>query len=96
MGEFPRFYDGGAGVDPDAASRTDRGDGTTGDSVGTKQAGELEAHTHTETRGNYVLTFDAAGGSGALRNAYVTVNTGSTGGNETRPINSTELPIIKY
>lgn len=31
----------------DAASRTDRGDGTTGASVGTKQAGDYLAHTHS-------------------------------------------------
>lgn len=38
QGLFPRFTDNGAGVDPDASSsRTDRGDGTTGDNVGTKQ-----------------------------------------------------------
>jgi microcystin-dependent protein len=40
------------GFDPsgtDAASRTDRGDGTTGASVGTKQAGDYLAHTHTGT-----------------------------------------------
>lgn len=33
----------------DAASRTDRGDGTTGASVGTKQASDYLAHTHTGT-----------------------------------------------
>lgn len=33
----------------DASSRTDRGDGTTGASVGTKQAGATESHTHTGT-----------------------------------------------
>lgn len=36
-GEFVRGYDNTAGNDPDAADRTDRGDGTTGDNVGTKQ-----------------------------------------------------------
>lgn len=36
-GQFLRGTDGGAGTDPDAGSRTDRGDGTTGDNVGTKQ-----------------------------------------------------------
>lgn len=33
--------------DPDALARTDRGDGTTGDHVGTKQEDENKAHTHT-------------------------------------------------
>lgn len=35
----------------DAASRTDRGDGTTGNNVGTKQEDQLESHTHTGTTG---------------------------------------------
>jgi len=45
-GRFVRGTDNGAGVDPDAASRTDRGDGTTGDAVGTLQAEDYLAHTH--------------------------------------------------
>ncbi len=46
-GQFLRGFDNGTGVDPDAASRTDRGDGTTGDAVGTKQSSEIIAHSHT-------------------------------------------------
>lgn len=46
-GKFIRGWDHAAGVDPDAASRTDRGDGTTGDHVGTKQADAYKSHTHT-------------------------------------------------
>ena len=45
-GMFIRGWDHAAATDPDAATRTDRGDGTTGDYVGTKQADEVEAHTH--------------------------------------------------
>ena len=48
-GEFLRGHDNGAGNDPDAVSRTDRGDGTTGDAVGTKQAGQIQSHPHTGT-----------------------------------------------
>ena len=36
-GQFLRGWDHGSGIDPDAAIRTDRGDGTAGDHVGTKQ-----------------------------------------------------------
>jgi microcystin-dependent protein len=46
-GYFLRGWDQGAGNDPNAASRTDRGDGTTGDYVGTKQADEIESHVHS-------------------------------------------------
>lgn len=48
-GKFWRFWDNGAGVDADAATRTDRGDGTTGDAVGTNQASGMAAHTHDVT-----------------------------------------------
>jgi len=46
-GKFLRGWDHGAGVDPDAASRTDSGDGTTGDHTGTNQACANEEHLHT-------------------------------------------------
>ena len=45
-GSFLRGQDLGAAVDPDAANRTDRGDGTTGDAIGTKQTAEFESHGH--------------------------------------------------
>ncbi len=45
-GEFLRGQDGGIARDADRASRTTRGDGTTGDNVGTKQAADTVAHTH--------------------------------------------------
>jgi microcystin-dependent protein len=48
-GYFPRFWNNAAGNDPDAASRTNRGDGTTGDHTGTKQDHAVGAHTHTTT-----------------------------------------------
>lgn len=44
-GRFLRGWDHGAGTDPDAASRTDRGDGTTGDNVGTLQADENKSES---------------------------------------------------
>lgn len=45
-GETLRGFDDGSGNDPDAATRTDRGDGTTGDNVGTKQGSAIASHTH--------------------------------------------------
>jgi len=61
-GEVPRGWDHGAGVDPDAASRTDRGDGTTGNNVGTKQDHEQDAHTHGDS-GNHNHTVGCRSGS---------------------------------
>ena len=46
-GMFVRGYDHGAGNDPNAASRADRGDGTVGDHVGTRQDDEFFEHSHT-------------------------------------------------
>lgn len=92
-GQFVRGYDNGAGTDPDAASRTDSGDGsTTGDNVGTKQAAAIQAHTHKRGTSQGV-----SGGAGFGTNVDVpgTLNTGSTGGNETRPTNVALMYIIK-
>lgn len=44
-GNFLRVMDAGRGVDPDAAARTNRGDGTTGDNVGTNQDFAMEKMT---------------------------------------------------
>ena len=92
-GYFLRGSNNGAGIDPDAASRTNRGDGTIGDSVGTKQADDFKGHNHTLNAGSgsYLR-------SGTGTNANLTLggggysynpadNTTSTGGNETRPKN---------
>lgn len=82
-GRTKRDTDDGAGVDPDAASRTDRGDGTTGDVVGTKQEDELKSHDHefpasTSTAGANVYV----GKQHDVADSPVTVS--ATGGNETR------------
>ncbi len=94
-GEFVRGTDNGAGNDPDAASRTDRGDLTTGDNVGTKQSHQLDSHNHSYT----VVSGTAGSGPGAANNPFTSTasaNTSSTGGNETRPRNIGMNFIIKY
>lgn len=45
-GYFLRGWNNGSGVDSDASSRTNRGDGTTGDAVGTKQLDQFKSHNH--------------------------------------------------
>ena len=45
-GKFLRGWANGSANDPDRATRTDRGDGTTGDNVGTQQAAAYENHGH--------------------------------------------------
>jgi microcystin-dependent protein len=46
-GYFLRGWDQGRGIDPDRSSRTNRGDGATGDKVGTKQWDQYRSHRHT-------------------------------------------------
>lgn len=94
-GVFVRGWDHGAGIDPDASSRTNRGDGTRGDKIGTKQADENLSHTHT------VTATMASAGSGAAwfwpplgSTPFDTVIT-SEGGAEGRPDNVTLMWIIK-
>ncbi len=48
-GRFLRGRANGSGNDPDRASRTDRGDGTTGDAVGTKQTSAQQKITGSVT-----------------------------------------------
>lgn len=48
-GLFVRGWSHGSGVDPDAATRTNRGDGTAGDHVGTKQGDVFKQHQHPVT-----------------------------------------------
>lgn len=95
-GEFIRGWDHGAGTDPNAASRTDSGDGvTTGDNVGTKQADEFKSHAH----GVGTLPTLAAGGAtwagSSPPNLSFINNTNATGGSETRPTNVNMMYIIK-
>lgn len=88
-GEFPRGRDAAAGNDPQAGARTDRGDGTTGDVVGTKQPDDFLSHDH-------VIQQDLVGSVGALSDS-VAANQGissftankalAAGGAETRPRN---------
>lgn len=92
-GEFKRGFDNTAGNDPDAASRADRGDGTTGDNIGTKQSDEIGSHTHsakTTTNNPNVTT------GGTAIAGWSDGDTGATGGNETRPRNISVIYCIKY
>lgn len=97
-GTFLRGWDHGAGIDPDASSRTQYPAGSPiGDNVGSYQNYELEKHNHIiyATKG-----FVGAGGvlyrsSEGQAYAYAGV-VYYTGGNETRPDNVYCLAAIKY
>jgi microcystin-dependent protein len=93
-GIFPRGVDNGAGNDPDASSRTAVNSGNSGDAVGSAQAGQIGAHTHTQIVG---VTPDASGTVVLVsRDAFKSVSNISTvGGSQTNPINLYVNFIIK-
>lgn len=96
-GRFIRGWSHGSGADPDAATRTNRGDGVAGDNVGTKQAGQVQSHTHGLLHNPANIQNTPSGVTGFF--AYglpATSSTGATGGNETRPVNINLMYIIKF
>jgi len=96
-GRFVRMVDGGAGIDPDAAGRTAMATGgATGNNIGSVQSDAFEAHAHTvnvESGINGSIEGAAPDPSGSA--APDTFDSGSTGGNETRPVNAYLNFIIK-
>ena len=103
-GYFLRCWAHGSAIDADRASRTDRGDGTTGDAVGTKQTSNVRSHAHNYLHvtnssiksytepGHIVQTGKMVTGSSTLTPYAM----GSTGGTESRPKNINLMFIIKY
>lgn len=97
-GYFLRFWDNGAGIDPDAAARTSRGDGVGGDKPGTYQLDQVKEHLHVMSVGR-----QGVAGGGAW--AYGYANYGETdvadpvvklfGGKETRPKNIYMIPMVR-
>jgi microcystin-dependent protein len=93
-GRFLRGWDHAIARDPDRASRTAMNTGgATGDTVGSVQTDAFKSHIHTVTNSN-----GTGPGIGALSpvNISSNANTGSTGGNETRPINANVMYCIKF
>jgi microcystin-dependent protein len=94
-GRFLRGTDGGAGRDPDRVSRTAMNSGgNTGDNVGSMQGDAFRAHSHGIT----LQVFSNAGSAGAMAanpGSTTTVNSNTTGGQETRPLNANVNYIIK-
>lgn len=91
-GYFLRGWAHGSAVDPDKATRTNRGDTVTGDYVGTIQADAFKAHVHSM----YTLVGHGYQGGAIPYDGGSGRNTSSTGGSETRPINKNVMFCIKY
>lgn len=99
-GRFLRGHANGSANDPDRAGRGSINGGSSGDNVGSIQAGGIESHGHSAsfTHGRTNIT-ESTGTSlwqavGAL-NQTKTVSVAASGGNETRPINTYVKYIIK-
>jgi microcystin-dependent protein len=109
-GEFLRGWDHGATNDPDSGTRTDRGDTTVGDAVGTKQQDELVLHGHPfgltgndgwgGTSGG--ISTDSGGSltsypehTGAV-SATAGQQIGGKGGSESRPRNVNVMYCIRH
>ncbi len=97
-GMFLRGWDNGAGIDPDAASRTAANTGgATGDNIGSVQDHEFESHLHGV---NYTSIVN-----GGTDGVQANIDTGKVssgvqvtteaGGNETRPTNTYVNFIIR-
>lgn len=102
-GRFLRGWAHGSSTDPDRASRTDRGDGTTGDYVGTLQGSMYGYHAHSHLHsftiysladGTSIARGSAGGGNAATK--YTSTDATPSGGNETRPVNINVMFCIKY
>jgi microcystin-dependent protein len=96
-GRFARGVDGGAGNDPDAATRiASATGGNTGDNLGSLQEDELKSHTHVTPIPT--MSYQSGGNTNGLRgdgaNPY-NQTSNPTGGNETRPKNVYVNYIIK-
>jgi microcystin-dependent protein len=93
-GYFVRGWDHEAGRDPspDRENRANRGDGTTGDNVGTIQLDEFKSHSHSEHGVNACY---APADSGSQSGHGITTATAEAGGSETRPKNIYMMYIIK-
>lgn len=97
-GNFLRMQDQGAGVDPNAAARTDRGDGTTGDNPGTRQADEFGSHQHGLPAVFPHSIVNLPTGSNPRQLGFGSpgsVFTDFEGGDETRPVNVYTVMAIK-
>jgi microcystin-dependent protein len=98
-GYFLRGWDNSRGIDSDSATRTNRGDGTVGDHVGTKQSDAFKAHYHLVIEGEAAPTAGGHYTSGDdMTDIIHTKSQSSVVGNqyETRPKNIYVMYCIKY
>jgi microcystin-dependent protein len=95
-GRFLRMVAGAATTDPDKLTRTAMATGgNTGNNVGSVQSYQVQSHSHTIPRGVNVFSGVSVAKSDAT--SADTIASGSTGGNETRPINAyVNIAIVAF
>jgi microcystin-dependent protein len=107
-GEFLRGWSHGSTNDPDRLLRSDRGDGTNGNNVGTKQAAGMQDHTHEihvnsdgpGTFGDFIIASSARINQ-QTASAFASITTHgvnspvATSANETHPRNVYVMWIIR-
>lgn len=95
-GEFLRATSRGTNRDPNAATRSNRGDGTTGDTIGTREGHAMDNHTHSYVDRYRSLVAnvrdnanDRSGAATFNANTFTTggINGGTPVSTETRPRN---------
>lgn len=89
-GAFIRGWDHAAENDPNATDRTG------GDHVGSTQACEVQAHSHTQQDGYVNVPFGGSITGFAHRDGTPKFQTADTGGSETRPANIALMYCIKW
>ncbi len=106
-GRFLRVWAHGSTQDPDRATRTNRGDGTTGDKVGTLQANQNLSHGHSmyggrQTSSNKVEEYELGYYDG-VSPMHINANEGgyltairAAGGNQSNPNNINVLAGIRW
>ncbi len=96
-GLFLRFCDSGAGVDPDAATRSSRGDGVGGDVPGSIQQDATKTHNHGADMGWQGIAEGGAWAFGDREHGegidYDVIQV--AGGKETRPKNIYMIPMVR-
>ncbi|MDE2403038.1 MAG: tail fiber protein [Burkholderiales bacterium] len=93
-GKFKRGWAHGTSNDPDRSSRTAAATGgASGDHVGSVQGWQVQSHSHPLGFGGGGIGYGATTASAA--DWFTPTSTGATGGNQTNPINSAVMSIIK-
>jgi microcystin-dependent protein len=101
-GRVARGFANGNSRDPDRASRYADNGGITGDEPGSMQNDEFDSHEHSDPAGSggFLVYNSNYQSRGEVKDGWssggIAINTGTTGGNETRMHNFSAMYVIRY